>query len=123
MRIHFLVPDPSGRIVSGPAGSTLKVGREGRWRVACDPKIVMGDQDRGTGEPWAVRCAACFKTKEFEAANRPKPGQAEAGADEVAAADMDCPCAGPKAGNRGLAEAGPGPGSKKAPVARPVPAE
>jgi hypothetical protein len=74
LRIHFLVPDDAGPVVSGPAGDPVRVSPGGRYRIACDPALRPSDWDRVTGEPWAVRCRACQATDAFRARARPKPG-------------------------------------------------
>jgi hypothetical protein len=76
LRIHLLVKDPDGRIRSAPAGSPVLIGSRSNYRAACDPAIVLGTYDRGTTEPWAVRCAACKATAEFQAVDQPKPNRA-----------------------------------------------
>ena len=73
LRIHFLVSDTNGAIHSAPGGTTFFVGAQSRWRCACDAAVLMGQADRGTTEPWGVRCTACKATDEFRAANRPRP--------------------------------------------------
>ena len=88
LRVHLMVSDPEGPIHSGPGGTTFKVGRVGNWRIACDPKLTLDDNNRASGEPWAVHCADCFKTDEFKAVDRPKPGEATA-AEGVAPEDMN----------------------------------
>ena len=98
LRIHLLVQDHAGPIHSGgmnlntPVG-VVPVGQPASYRVACDPEILLDDLNRGTGEPWAVRCADCFQTPEFQKINRPKPGsdEANARAGTVAAEDMTPP--------------------------------
>lgn len=74
MRIHLLVPDDAGPIHSGPADLIVTRSTAGRWRCACDGSITLGKLDRGTGEPWAVRCNACKATAAFRQVDRPKPG-------------------------------------------------
>lgn len=76
LRIHLMVHDPEGIIHSGPGGTTKLIGRVGNWRLACDPTLTLSENDRATGEPWCVHCAECFKTEEFKAVDRPRPGQA-----------------------------------------------
>jgi hypothetical protein len=90
LRIHFMVPDPEGIIHSGRGGSNplLQIGAPGRWRAACDPAVTMGPLDRGTGEPWACRCAACAETEIFKEKWRPKPGLEDQSVGQVATEDM-----------------------------------
>ena len=73
LKLHYLIQDDAGPIVSGQGGDTLKVGNPGRWRCACDPKIVMGGEHRGTGETWLVQCAECFQTEVFQKNYQPHP--------------------------------------------------
>lgn len=74
IRIHYLVPDPSGLIPSTNGGAPMIVPSSApRWRAACDDKVVMGDLDRGTGETWGVRCAACKRTEVFKKNYRSRP--------------------------------------------------
>lgn len=86
MKIHLLIPDDIGPVHSGgllvntPLGP-FTAAKPGRWRAACGPEILLGEMHRGTSEPWAVRCAACFKTEAFLTINRPKPGSPEAAGD------------------------------------------
>ena len=55
LRIHFLVPEEAGLVesggltINGPQGQLVPYSPPGRYRVACDPSIVMSDWDRGTG--------------------------------------------------------------------------
>lgn len=76
MRIHLLVPAQNGPIQSGVGGNNplMPVGTNARYVCACDPGITMNVMDRGTTEPWGVRCNACRETALFNAVNRPKPG-------------------------------------------------
>lgn len=73
LRIHLLVQAP-GPIQSGPGGDGLRIGTRSTWRCACDAAITMGELNRGTTEPWAVRCNACRETEAFHAIDRPRPG-------------------------------------------------
>lgn len=76
IRIHYLVPDPRGPIPSASGGSPAIVPSSApQWRAACDHdgKVVMGDFDRGTGETWGVRCAACKRTEIFKKNYRSRP--------------------------------------------------
>lgn len=77
LRIHLLVEDAAGPNVSRPVLGSLPVGgRAGqptRWRFACDAAGTLGNFDRGTGEPWGVRCDACKASDLFKAVDRPKP--------------------------------------------------
>lgn len=75
LRIHFLVPDDVGIIQSGTSAGPVPIGTETRYRVACDPTIKMNDWNRGTHEPWGVRCLACMDTEIFKELDRPKPGR------------------------------------------------
>lgn len=76
-RIHLIVKDDSGPIQSKPGGTTFTMGTDAKYRVACDPSIILGHYDRGTTLPWGVRCENCRKTPEFDrlGGNLPKPGQ------------------------------------------------
>src|SRR5262245_26392201 len=74
LRIHLLVPATSGPIQSAPGGTTIRVGTDQRYQVACDPGITMSKLHRGTTEPYAVHCDACRATDVFKAVDRPKPG-------------------------------------------------
>jgi hypothetical protein len=65
-KIHYLVEDPQGPIVSAPGGTTFKVGRHARHSVACDPKIELNEFHRGTGEIQHVVCNACAATEAFK---------------------------------------------------------
>lgn len=71
LRIHFLIPDDAGPVVSeGMAvnlpGGPVTVGG-GKFRAACDPKLCeFGAFDRATGSWWAVACGDCFETPEFQ---------------------------------------------------------
>ena len=69
MRVHLLASVPKGAIQGGG-------GRE--YVIACEPSLRLSDMDRGTGEPWAVRCDACRATEFFKAIDRPKPGTRQA---------------------------------------------
>ena len=73
LRIHFLVPSSNGAVHSNPIGKPFPIGSRSDYRVACDASIVMGDLNRGTHEPWGVRCNACMATVDFKRLNRPKP--------------------------------------------------
>lgn len=78
LRIHLLVSDAKGPIPSAPGGSTFKVGKPAsKYAVACDPAIILGDWNRGTTEPWAVRCEECRKTEAYKKIDRPKPNAAD----------------------------------------------
>jgi len=74
LRIHLLVPDEVGPIQSAPGGTTFKIGTRRKFRVACDSTIELGTWNRGTTEPWGVRCQACRETADFRLVDRPKPG-------------------------------------------------
>lgn len=65
LRIHLLAQD--GPIVSKRAGSPLPIGTDSTWHFACDETRAktLGDFDRGTTEPWGVRCKACRKTAAY----------------------------------------------------------
>jgi len=75
LRVHLLVQVPNGPIHSGPAKGSIPIGTKSRWCVACGPSILMDQLNRGTTEPWAVRCDACRQTAAFQAIDRPKPGR------------------------------------------------
>jgi hypothetical protein len=74
-KIHFLVPAEDGPIVSEPAGEPVRVSNGGRYVAACDPSLTMNENERGTGEPWGVRCKECVETDIFRQLRRPKPGR------------------------------------------------
>lgn len=82
-RIHLLVADPHGAVVSAPGGTAFRVGTRSRWHVACDPQRVLSAVDRGTTEPWAVRCPECCATAAFQAIDRPRPVGVESPAESV----------------------------------------
>ncbi len=59
--VHFVVADPAGPIV----------GRLGRYKVACEPKrqfLAKSQIDTysASGEPTAVTCRACMRTRDYE---------------------------------------------------------
>lgn len=76
LRIHLLIRDQGGAVQSNADKTAPKLGKGGRFCVACDPSITMGELDRGTADPWGVRCEACMAIEAFKAIDRPKPGQA-----------------------------------------------
>ncbi len=96
MRVHFLIPAEDGPVVSGAKDSQIPLANKDQmpthFVVACDASIVMSELDRGTGEPWCVRCDACMATKEFQERNRPKPGIRMAPTQRVATGRKDCRC-------------------------------
>jgi hypothetical protein len=80
MRMHLLAPMPGGAVKSAPGqggdgGGTFPAGTNQSYIIACEPSLAMdGVLDRGTTEPWCVRCDACRETEFFKAIDRPKPG-------------------------------------------------
>jgi hypothetical protein len=75
LRIHLVVPDPEGPLVTGPGGTPFRLGEGGHFRVACEPgRKTFDASNRGTSEPWAVRCEKCVQTEAFKRVRRPKPG-------------------------------------------------
>lgn len=99
MRVHLLVETPGGPVVSRPADGTIPVGgKDGgpnHFAVLCDPSIVMdGKLERGTGEPWGVRCDACRAKMKELGLERDKPGLRPAPEQEEADGKADCGCGG-----------------------------
>jgi hypothetical protein len=84
MRMHLLVPMPGGPVHSRPAqggpgthgmGGSMPLGTSQTYIIACEPSLAMdGVLQRGTTEPWCVRCDACRQTDYFLAIDRPRPG-------------------------------------------------
>lgn len=73
-RVHFLVRDDAGPVQSRAGGTGFRVGTDSRWRIACDPEMVMdGELERGTGEWWCVRCQKCRETAEYLADREARP--------------------------------------------------
>jgi hypothetical protein len=73
-RVHLLVRDAGGLVQSRQGGTAFPVGSDSRWRIACDPALVMdGEIERGTSEWWAVRCRACRATAEYQDDRRARP--------------------------------------------------
>jgi hypothetical protein len=58
VRVHYYAADPRG-----PIGGSF-----GRLRLACAPGEANPKGLPATGEPTAVTCEACKKTKEYQAA-------------------------------------------------------
>ena len=74
-RIHFLVPADDGPLKTEAVGDPVKISTGGRFVCACDPGLrIDGIKERGTGEPWGVRCKACVESELFQQLKRPKPG-------------------------------------------------
>ncbi len=98
MRMHLLVAMPGGPVKSHPAqggedlpGDTFPRGTNQSYIIACEPSLAMdGNLDRGTTEPWCVRCDACRQTDYFKAIDRPKPGSQLAAAQREATGGNCC---------------------------------
>ena len=81
-RLHYVVPAPSGPIVSD-GGPQLPLetqgvlgerpGKPGTYQVACDPKLTLTGIDRGTDRTYLVACPACKATDVYKATYRPHP--------------------------------------------------
>lgn len=73
--LHLMVPNADGPTVSdgGPVVDfgelgARRLGKGGRFAIACDPALVMdGEYHRGTATARAVDCDECKKTDAFKA--------------------------------------------------------
>lgn len=107
--MHFLVPVPKApapHMVSGeppgllPLAEALRqsIGNQGQaYAPACNPKLIMNERHRGTGEPWAIlgivdgtpviapsTCPACLETEAWKKAILENPHPRARGPEEDA---------------------------------------
>lgn len=67
VQVHFLVKDKAG----------LMIGKGSRYRAACDPKAIIGDKFRATGDPTAVTCRRCQESSDYPEERRRRVDHAE----------------------------------------------
>jgi hypothetical protein len=65
-KVHYVVANEAGPIRSAAGGTTFKIGKAGRFAIACNPRLRLDRYHRGTTEPWAVVCDACRATEVFQ---------------------------------------------------------